>query len=133
VELMTEDGKTHRAAVPSGASTGVHEAHELRDGDKTRYNGKGVLLAVGHVNNELGPMLVGHDCTDQERIDEVSDANGGSEWLSRILLMGASFLVYHQELKKKDGTPNKSKIGANAILGVSLAVARAGRCVCVCL
>ena len=86
-------------AVPSGASTGVHEALELRDGDKSRYNGKGVLQAVDHVNNEIAEELIGWDATEQVAID-------------RMLL-------------DLDGTPNKSKLGANAILGTSLAVAKA--------
>jgi enolase len=88
-----------RAAVPSGASTGEHEAVELRDGDKARYAGKGVLAAVRNVENHLGPAVVGMDALDQAAIDQV--------------------------LIDADGTPNKSKLGANAILAVSMAVARA--------
>ncbi len=99
VEVTLMDGSWGRAAVPSGASTGVHEALELRDGDKSRYNGKGVLKAVEHVNEEIADLLIGWDATDQRGID-----------LAMIEL---------------DGTPNKSKLGANAILGVSLAVAKA--------
>jgi len=89
-----------RASVPSGASTGAYEACELRDGDKARYGGKGVLTAVKNVNDLLGPALLGKDEVDQVLIDEV--------------------------MIKLDGTPNKTKMGANAILGISLAVARAG-------
>jgi enolase len=88
-----------RAAVPSGASTGENEAVELRDGDKTVYGGKGVLKAVGHVNNEIAKLVVGRDATAQAEID-------------RLMIQA-------------DGTPNKGNFGANAILGVSLAVARA--------
>ena len=99
VEVVLADGSWGRAAVPSGASTGVHEALELRDGDKKRYNGKGVLKAVAAVNDEIADDLFGWDATDQKAID--------------------------MELLVLDGTPNKSKFGANAILGVSLAVAKA--------
>jgi enolase len=99
VEVLLADGSWGRAAVPSGASTGVHEALELRDGDKKRYNGKGVLKAVAAVNEEIADDLFGWDATDQKAID--------------------------MELLALDGTPNKSKFGANAILGVSLAVAKA--------
>jgi enolase len=99
VDLTTEKG-LFRAAVPSGASTGIYEALELRDGDKARYGGKGVQKAVANVNNTLGPALIGLDPTKQEEIDE--------------------------KLKSLDGTKDKSKYGANAILGISLAVARAG-------
>jgi len=99
VEVELADGTVGRAAVPSGASTGQHEAVELRDGDKSRYLGKGVLQAVKNVNEVLSPELVGMDATDQVAID-----------MTMIEL---------------DGTPNKSKLGANAILGVSLAVAKA--------
>jgi enolase len=88
-----------RAAVPSGASTGEHEANELRDGDKKRYLGKGVLLAVENVNDKLGPAIVGMSALDQPAVD--------------------------QRLLELDGTPNKSKLGANAILAVSMACARA--------
>jgi enolase len=98
-EVTLEDGSTGRAAVPSGASTGAHEAVELRDGDKSRYLGKGVLKAVAAVNDEIFPELMGMDATDQRGIDAV--------------------------LIELDGTPNKSRLGANAILGVSLAVAKA--------
>jgi enolase len=98
VEIQTETG-TGRAAVPSGASTGEHEAIELRDGDKSRFGGKGVLKAVANVNQSLGPAIIGMDALDQPAID-------------RVLL-------------EADGTSNKSKLGANAILGVSMAVARA--------
>ena len=99
VEVVLADGSWGRAAVPSGASTGVHEALELRDGDKKRYNGKGVLKAVAAVNDTIAEELYGWDATDQKAID--------------------------MELLALDGTPNKSKFGANAILGVSLAVAKA--------
>jgi enolase len=99
VEVTLMEGSWGRAAVPSGASTGVHEALELRDGDKSRYNGKGVLLAVEHVNNEIADALLGWDASDQKGIDAA--------------------------LLSLDGTPNKSKLGANAILGTSLAVAKA--------
>jgi enolase len=88
-----------RAAVPSGASTGIHEALELRDGDKKRFGGKGVLQAVGHIEKDLAPALKGWDALDQAGLDE--------------------------KILELDGTPNKSKLGANALLGVSLAVARA--------
>lgn len=99
VEVILEDGTMGRAIVPSGASTGAHEAVELRDGDKSRYNGKGVLNAVDNVNNIIAPEVIGMDCTYQVDIDTL--------------------------MIEMDGTPNKSKLGANAILGVSLAVARA--------
>ena len=99
VEVVLIDGSYGRAAVPSGASTGVHEALELRDGDKKRYLGKGVLKAVGHVNDEIADALIGWEVTDQRGID--------------LMLLDL------------DGTPNKSKLGANAILGTSLAVAKA--------
>ena len=98
VEVTLECGAQGRAAVPSGASTGVHEALEMRDGDKKRYGGKGVLQAVDHVNKEIAKSLIGLDALDQSGVDR------------RMLDL--------------DGTPNKSKLGANAILGVSLAVAR---------
>jgi enolase len=99
VEVTLEGGAFGRAAVPSGASTGVHEALELRDGDKARYGGKGTLKAVEHVNTKIGKALTGLDGLDQAAVDS--------------------------EMLALDGTPNKSKLGANAILGVSLAVARA--------
>jgi enolase len=99
VEVTLESGATGRAAVPSGASTGAHEAVELRDGDKGRYGGKGVLKAVAAVNGEIFETLAGMDATNQIAID------------------GA--------MLELDGTPNKSRLGANAILGVSLATARA--------
>ncbi|MET3808577.1 enolase [Nakamurella sp. UYEF19] len=99
VEVALEDGSLARAAVPSGASTGEHEAVELRDGDMSRYLGKGVQKAVEAVLDEIGPELVGYDATEQRLID--------------------------QKLIDLDGTPDKSRIGANAILGVSLAVAKA--------
>jgi len=99
VEVVLADGSWGRAAVPSGASTGVHEALELRDGDKKRYNGKGVLKAVSAVNDVIADELYGWDATEQKAIDS--------------------------EMISLDGTPNKSKFGANAILGVSLAVAKA--------
>ncbi|MFH1446238.1 MAG: phosphopyruvate hydratase [Chloroflexota bacterium] len=99
VEVILADGSWGRAAVPSGASTGVHEALEMRDGDKTRYNGKGTTQAVGHVNEEIADALIGWDAVEQKAID--------------------------MALLELDGTPNKSKLGANAILGTSLAVAKA--------
>ena len=99
VEVFLTDGASGKACVPSGASTGEHEAVELRDGDKKRYLGKGVLKAVANVNELIAPELVGFDVTNQVAID-----------LMMIEL---------------DGTKNKSKFGANAILGVSMAVARA--------
>ena len=99
VEIMTELGSVGMAAVPSGASTGVHEAAELRDGDARRYNGKGVTQAVDNVNEELGPELIGMDVLDQLGIDRL--------------------------LTEIDGTENKSRLGANAILGISLAAAKA--------
>jgi enolase len=99
VEVVLEDGSWGRAAVPSGASTGIHEALEMRDGDKTRYLGKGVTKAVDHVNEEIADTLVGFDAVEQKAIDMI--------------------------LIELDGTPNKSKLGANAILGTSLAVAKA--------
>jgi enolase len=98
VEVQTTSGNG-RAAVPSGASTGEHEALELRDGDKKRWLGKGVQKAVDHVNQTLGPSVIGMDSLDQAAVDQV--------------------------ILDADGTPNKSKMGANAMLGVSLAVARA--------
>lgn len=99
VDVILEDGSMGRAAVPSGASTGVHEAVELRDGDKERFLGKGVLKAVDNVNNIIAPELEGMDALDQVAIDRAMIA--------------------------LDGTPNKANLGANAILGVSMAVARA--------
>ncbi len=99
VDVLLTDGAFGRAAVPSGASTGEHEALELRDGDPKRYGGKGVLQAVANVTEVIAPAVVGEDGLDQRRID-------------RVLL-------------DLDGTPDKSNLGANAILGVSLAVARA--------
>ncbi len=99
VDVLLEDGTMGRAAVPSGASTGAHEAVEKRDGDKARYLGKGVLAAVEAVNGEIADMLIGFDATEQEAIDAA--------------------------MIELDGTPNKGRLGANAILGVSLAVAKA--------
>ena len=99
VDVILEDGTMGRAAVPSGASTGAHEAVEKRDGDKSRYMGKGVLEAVAAVNGEIAEEILGFDATDQVAID-----------MAMIEL---------------DGTPNKARLGANAILGVSLAVAKA--------
>jgi enolase len=99
VEVATAAGVSARAAVPSGASTGAHEALELRDGDKARYLGKGVLKAAANVNDAIGPAVVGLDAADQGAIDHT--------------------------MLELDGTPNKSKLGANAILGVSLAACRA--------
>ena len=99
VDVYLESGAMGRAAVPSGASTGAHEANEKRDGDKSRYMGKGVLEAVAAVNGEIAEELVGYDATEQVGIDRT--------------------------MIEMDGTPNKSRLGANAILGVSLAVAKA--------
>ena len=99
VDVILDDGTLGRAAVPSGASTGAHEAVEKRDGDKSRYMGKGVLEAVEAVNGEIADALVGFDATEQEAIDAT--------------------------MCELDGTPNKARLGANAILGVSLAVAKA--------
>jgi enolase len=99
VDIVLGDGSVGRAAVPSGASTGAHEAVELRDGDKTRFGGKGVLKAVANVTDTIAPALYGLDATDQAGIDEL--------------------------LIELDGTPNKGALGANAILGVSLACAHA--------
>ena len=99
VDVTLDDGSFGRAAVPSGASTGAHEATELRDGDMSRYGGKGVRKAVDAVNGEIFEAIAGFEALDQRRID--------------------------QTLINLDGTPNKSRLGANAILGVSLAVARA--------
>ncbi len=99
VEVVLEDGAIGRAAVPSGASTGVHEAVELRDGDAGRYLGKGVMKAVDNVNDIIAEALIGLEATRQTEIDEM--------------------------LLRLDGTPNKSKLGANAVLGVSMAVAKA--------
>ena len=98
-EVFLESGVQARAAVPSGASTGVREAIELRDGDPKRYNGKGVLKAVEHVNVDIAEALLGCEASDQAYIDHA--------------------------MIKLDGTDNKSKLGANAILAVSMAVARA--------
>ncbi|GGF43902.1 enolase [Microbacterium sorbitolivorans] len=99
VEVLLDDDTVQRAAVPSGASTGAFEAYELRDGDKSRYGGKGVTKAVEAVIDELGPAIEGLDAADQRLVDQV--------------------------LMEVDGTPNKKRVGANAILGVSLAVAKA--------
>ena len=99
VEVCLEDGAVGRAAVPSGASTGVHEAVELRDGDKSRYLGKGVTKAVDNVNDIIAEAIIGLEATRQTEIDEL--------------------------LIRLDGTPNKGRLGANAILGVSMAVAKA--------
>ncbi|MFI5128817.1 MAG: phosphopyruvate hydratase [Chitinophagales bacterium] len=99
VDVLTDEGALGRAAVPSGASTGIHEAVELRDDDKKKYLGKGVLKAVKNVNDTITPALVGYDVADQTGIDQLMIA--------------------------LDGTPNKGKLGANAILAVSMAVAKA--------
>ncbi|MEO7923362.1 MAG: phosphopyruvate hydratase [Chitinophagaceae bacterium] len=99
VDVFTDEGAVGRAAVPSGASTGIHEAVELRDGDKKKYGGKGVLKAVKNVNDLIAPVLMGYDVADQTGIDEM--------------------------MIQLDGTPNKAKLGANAILAVSMAVAKA--------
>jgi enolase len=103
VEIATERGHRGRAAVPSGASTGEHEAVELRDGDASRWMGKGVSKAVEHVNGPIADQLIGLDVRDQTAIDAL--------------------------LLELDGTPNKSRLGANAILGASLAAAKAGAAV----
>ena len=100
VKVILDNNITAKASVPSGASTGTHEAHELRDGDKSRYLGLGVLQAVNNINTEIAKKLKGKEITDQEEIDAL--------------------------MIKLDGTKNKSRLGANAILGVSLACARAG-------
>ncbi len=99
VDVLTDDGAMGRAAVPSGASTGIHEAAELRDNDKKKYLGKGVLKAVKNVNTSIADALIGFDITSQAAIDQV--------------------------MIDLDGTPNKTKLGANAILAVSMAVAKA--------
>src|SRR5258707_8921656 len=99
VDVVLDGGAMGRAAVPSGASTGAHEASELRDGDKKRYGGKGVKKAVESVNGELHAALAGLDASDQVKIDQI--------------------------MIELDGTPNKKRLGANAILGISLAVAKA--------
>ncbi|TAK72786.1 MAG: phosphopyruvate hydratase, partial [Dehalococcoidia bacterium] len=99
VDVRLDDGSLGRAAVPSGASTGEHEAVELRDGDLKRYGGKGVLTAVVNVNREIEPEIIGRDAGDQAGLDRL--------------------------LVALDGTPDKGRLGANAILGVSLATARA--------
>ncbi len=104
VDVTLEDGTMGRAAVPSGASTGAHEAVEKRDGDKARYMGKGVLEAVAAVNGEIAENLIGEDATEQVAIDRM--------------------------MCELDGTPNKGRLGANAILGVSLAVAKAAAETC---
>ncbi|MFV0605366.1 MAG: phosphopyruvate hydratase [Niabella sp.] len=99
VDVMTDEGALGRAAVPSGASTGIHEAVELRDGDKKKYLGKGTLKAVKNVNNIIAPVLLGIDVADQTGIDKI--------------------------MLELDGTPNKAKLGANALLAVSMAAAKA--------
>ncbi len=104
VEVQTADGNTGRAAVPSGASTGAHEAYELRDGDKNRYMGKGVFKAVDNVREKIAPEIMGLQVTEQVYIDKI--------------------------LRELDGSENKSNLGANAILGVSLAVAKAAAADC---
>ena len=106
VDVTLEDGTMGRAAVPSGASTGAHEAVEKRDGDKARYMGKGVLEAVNAVNGEIAENLIGEDATDQIGLDRA--------------------------MIELDGTPNKGRLGANAILGVSLASAARARMCCRC-
>src|SRR5947199_1473047 len=99
VDVITEDGALGRAAVPSGASNGIHEAVELRDNDKKIYTGKGVLKAVENVNEKIAPELEGFEVSDQTGVDE--------------------FMI------RLDGSENKGKLGANAILAVSMAVAKA--------
>src|ERR1700693_4443243 len=103
-EVFLDGGASARAIVPSGASTGEHEAVELRDGDKSVYLGKGVTKAVENVNTKIAPELIGLDPRDQEAIDQL--------------------------MIDLDGTPNKAKLGANAILGVSMAVAKAAAEAC---
>src|SRR3954454_1344539 len=103
-DVFLADGSLGRAAVPSGASTGEHEAVELRDGDKKQYLGKAVTKAVDNVNSKIAPELIGLDPRDQEAIDSL--------------------------MIELDGTPNKAKLGANAILGVSMAVAKAAAEAC---
>jgi enolase len=103
-EVLLEDGSRGEAAVPSGASTGEHEAVELRDGDVKRYGGKGVLKAVEHVNTQIAEAVIGLEATDQEHLD--------------------------QTMIELDGTPNKSRLGANAMLSVSLAAAKAAAASC---
>ena len=98
-EVFLNDGQMGRAAVPSGASTGEHEAVELRDGDGKRYLGKGCLKAVANINGEIAKALIGHDATMQSKIDHI--------------------------MMSLDGTANKGRLGANAILAVSMATARA--------
>ena len=97
VEVVLDSGVVGRASVPSGASTGIYEAHELRDGDASRYLGKGVAKAVENIHTEIAPALIGKNVLDQTHLD--------------------------QTMIDLDGTPNKSRLGANAILGVSLACA----------
>src|SRR5215213_2884363 len=99
VDVITDEGAVGRAAVPSGASTGIHEAVELRDGDKKIYLGRGVLKAVQNIKEIIAPQLTGWDIADQPGID--------------------------QAMIELDGTPNKGKLGANALLAVSMAVAKA--------
>ncbi|SVC01245.1 uncharacterized protein METZ01_LOCUS254099, partial [marine metagenome] len=99
VEVTLEDGSIGRAAVPSGASTGRHEAVELRDGDDNRYSGKGVISAIANIQEKIAPAIIGMPATSQHEIDH--------------------------KLIELDGTPNKSNLGANAILGTSLATAHA--------
>ena len=98
-DVILENGQFGRAIVPSGASTGTNEALELRDGDNSKYLGKGVLKAIQNVNTEINDLLVGHEVTDQEGID------------NKMIAL--------------DGTENKSRLGANALLAVSMAAARA--------
>lgn len=105
-DVLLESGVMGRAAVPSGASTGQKEALELRDGDKSRYLGKGVLTAVEHVNNEIAQALIGVDASEQSYIDQI--------------------------MLELDGTDNKGRLGANATLAVSMAVARAAAEMQVC-
>jgi enolase len=99
VTVTLADGTTARAGVPSGASTGSREAVELRDGDKSRYGGKGVLTAVGNVNTQLADALVGRSFADPEAVD--------------------------QAMRDADGTPNKGRLGANGMIGISMATHRA--------
>ena len=99
VDVITDEGAIGRAAVPSGASTGIHEAVEMRDGDAKKYVGKGVLKAIKNVNNVIAPALLGYDVADQTGIDQM--------------------------MIQMDGTANKGKLGANGMLAISMAVAKA--------
>jgi enolase len=110
MELINEGKGTFRALVPSGASTGEHEAHELRDGDASRYNGQGVKKAIHNIEAVLGPAIIERGFDPKTQLKEIDDF-----------------------MKKLDGTPAKSKLGANAILAISMACARAGAAAAVSL